>query len=94
MKPQLEISIVPDNTTDYALVTLKMMWRDQEGVWQTRRIYQQLRIAQGITTEMQVEPWALASVTEHVNAITAALTERINQGSVMLMSDAMQQLLF
>lgn len=87
MRPEVFIRISPDTEGDYVHVTVSVTGKTDDGVEHWTRIYEQLRIAQQLPDSMAVEPWLLASLAEHTDAIRAALAMRINQGAKTFMVD-------
>lgn len=87
MKPVVVIIVEPDPDTDYVTVSLGITVNDYDNCKLYWRPYEQLRLAQELTETMSVEMWALAAVSEHTDAIRAALAARINGGSKTLMHD-------
>lgn len=88
MKPKLVIIVNPDTEGDYVEVTVSMEGIAGDGHRHWVRMYEQLRIQQQLPDSMAAEPWLLATLAEHTDAIKAALAMRINQGVKTLMADA------
>ena len=83
---QLIITGLPDQ--DYAQVSATVIWRSESGEYRMHRIYDEKRLAQDLGETMAIEPWALASIAEHTDAIKAAIAGQINKGSKTLISEA------
>lgn len=88
MKPKLVLIINPDDEGDYVFITLSIEGVTDDGQHHWARMYEQLRIQQQLPDTMFVEPWLLATLAEHTDAIKATLAMRINQGARTLMTDA------
>lgn len=85
MRPRIIITVDPDDMSDYAYVTVDMIAIAEDGKGHIHRAYKQLRLAQGLGDSMAIEPWLLASISEHTDSIKAALASLINQGIRTLM---------
>ena len=87
MKPVILIRVSPDQNSDYAEVIMSVSGVAEDGKEYWVRLYEQQRLAQQLPDTMAVEPWALAAISEHSDAIRAALAGMINRGQKTLMVD-------
>lgn len=85
MKPKIMIIVEPVDDSDYAQVRVSVTGTADNGREYYVRLYDQLRLAQGLADSMFVEPWLLASISEHTDAIKYALAGMINRGIQTLM---------
>lgn len=85
MKPKIVITIEPVSDSDYAQVRVNVSGTADNGREYAVVLYDQLRLAQGLADSMLVEPWLLASISEHTDAIKYALSGMIHRGIQTLM---------
>jgi hypothetical protein len=87
MHSSIQININGSPDSDYAVLSVLFLHKNEQDEYQATELYRGRHIAQGLGNGMAIEPWALATIAQHTDTIKAALADYINRGSKTLLSD-------
>lgn len=66
-------------------VSAVVLFRDGDNEYHHVRLYDEVHFAQDLDEKVATEPWALATIMQHVDMVKAALAAAIERGQRTLM---------